>query len=154
MCLRVKTKKTKKSQQWLNLCNCGGVGRVPTFAKEVIVYMQTGVINPDGHHVASTFFEALSSLHKNFSPLELPIVLVHAVLLVHAQDPVMQDGICRGISVGDVAKLGNKLKAAAISSNHVLRNARELVYKDANLSTSLRASLLFTFYKRVVWCTF
>ena len=149
-----KPKKPEEIPAMAKFVQLWGGGRVPTFAKEVIVYMQTGVINPDGHHVASTFFEALNSLHKNFTPLELPIVLVHAVLLVHAQDPVMQDGICRGISVGDVAKLGNKLKAAAISSNHVLRNARELVYKDANLSTSLRASLLFTFYKRVVWCTF
>ena len=130
-----------------------GGGKQCTFAKEVILYMQTGVIKPDGRHIASSFFNDLNKIHKNFTPTQLPVLFVHAALLTHASDGQVVDGICRGISHGDINAMGSKLKNAVISSNQVLMRARSTAVREKSLQAQQRCELLLELYQRVVRCT-
>jgi hypothetical protein len=112
--------------------------------------MQTGVVEPDGKHVSSGFLDACAKLQ--FPPANRPVIFMHAVLLTHASDPSVVDGVCRGISHGDVNAMATKYKQAVLKNNLVLKNAREMSM-SANISEHARRSMLLELYRRVVHIT-
>ena len=123
-----------------------GGGTNAYFIKRLNFFAMTGVVPISDRHISGSAFDAFAKL--DLPPNNLPTHFVNAALLVHAAGNVV-DGVCRFLTLGDIANIKSKYLKEASNANAIIVNAVALV-KDSGITPTIEANLFFNLFKNTV----